>query len=295
MFLRVARAPAQHVTDSSFVEEGVNKRGRAATVASASAWADLWGDVWREIDAWGGLGDNLSVRKVKAHTTSEAVLARVITADDRAGNELADAACKLVVLEHRAPPSVRAAKHSANLAVTHMAHWIARVGSARQRRDIDATWIPGRGRAAAMRRERERPWPLPLPLLPAIQRRGHNFVDSASGRFCTLCQHPERTTRGRCPGASGARARGAALKFRLGGSAGHRIVDLLQGGKVVSVLCAVCGSYGGRVVRRSLLSSCPGAPTPGRRLALRDVLLGFLPGSKRTARLDSVPGEVFRA
>ena len=90
-----------------------------------------------------------------------------------------------------------------------------------------------------MRRERERPWPLPLPLLPAIQRRGHNFVDSASGRFCTFCQRPERTTRGRCPGASGTRARGAALKLRLGGSAGHRIVDLLQGGKEVSVLCAV--------------------------------------------------------
>ena len=46
------------------------------------------------------------------------------------------------------------------------------------------------------------------------------------------------------------------------------IVDLLQGGKVVTVLSVVCGSYGGRVVRRSLLSS------------------------KRTAHLDSIPGEV---
>ena len=27
---------------------------------------------------------------------------------------------------------------------------------------------------------------------------------------------------------------------------GTEMVDLLQGGKVVSVLCAVCGSYGGR-------------------------------------------------
>ena len=83
MFLRIARAPAQHVTDSSFVEQGVNQRGREATVASASAWADLW----RVRDrCLGGLGDNLSVRKVKAHTTPEAVLAGVITADDRAGN-----------------------------------------------------------------------------------------------------------------------------------------------------------------------------------------------------------------
>ena len=97
--------------------------------ASASAWADLWRDVWCEIDAWGGLGDNLSVRKVKAHTTPHAVLAGIITADDRAGNDLADAAHKLVVLEHRAPPNIREARLSANLAVTRMAHWIARVSA----------------------------------------------------------------------------------------------------------------------------------------------------------------------
>ena len=155
--------------------------------------------------------------------------------------------------------------------------------------DIDSTWIPGRRRATARRRERARPWPLPLPALPAIQRGGHTFVQSASGLVCSLCQHPERTTRGRCPSASGARARGAALQLRLDGSASHRIVDLLQGGKVVSVLCVVCGSYGGGVVPRSLLSNCPGAPTSGRLLALRDVLLGFLPAPS-AARLHSIPG-----
>ena len=71
----------------------------------------------------------------------------------------------------------------------------------------------------------------------------------------------------------GARAHGAALQFWLDGCAGHRIVDLLQGGKVVSVLCVVCGSHGGRVVRRSLLSNCLGAPTPGTLLALRSLTL----------------------
>ena len=159
-----------------------------------------------------------------------------------------------------------------------MAHLTARVGSARQRLDTNSTWIPGRGRAIARRRERARPWPLPLP-------------QSAPVRVCSLCQHPERTTRGWCPGASSARARGAALQFRLDGSAGHRIVDLLQGGKVVSVLCVVCGLYGGRVVRISLLGNCPAAPTPGRLLALR----GFLPRSHRTTRLDSILGDVLRA
>ena len=54
-----------------------------------------------------GVGDSLSVCKVKALTSPVAVLAGVITADDRAGDDLADAACKLVVLEHLAPPSVR--------------------------------------------------------------------------------------------------------------------------------------------------------------------------------------------
>ena len=83
------RVPAQCVTDSSFVEQGVNQRGRKATVACACSWADLWRDVWCEIDAWRGL--------LKAHTT-QAVLAGEIPADDRAGNDLADAACKLVVL-----------------------------------------------------------------------------------------------------------------------------------------------------------------------------------------------------
>ena len=42
------RAPAQYVTDSSFVEQGVNQRGRVATVTSTSAWADLWRDAWCE-------------------------------------------------------------------------------------------------------------------------------------------------------------------------------------------------------------------------------------------------------
>ena len=43
MFLRhCARTDSvRHVTDSSFVEQGVNQRGRQATEASASAWGGL--------------------------------------------------------------------------------------------------------------------------------------------------------------------------------------------------------------------------------------------------------------
>ena len=101
------------------------------------------------------------MRKVKAHTTVEAVGAGVISAEDRAGNDLADAACKVVVLEHRAPQSIRAARQSANLAVSRMAHWIARVGAARQRLDVDDVWLPVSERALDARREhfhRQRHW-----------------------------------------------------------------------------------------------------------------------------------------
>ena len=168
---------------TALLSKASTSTGKKATEAGTSAWADFWRDVWHEIDAWGGLGDSLSVRKVKAHTNPEAVMAGVISADDRAGNDLAAEACKLVALKHRAPPSIRAARRSDNLAVTRMAHWIARIGSARQRRDIDEIWIPGRGRPTAVRRERGRPWPLPLPALPTIRRRGHTFVGSALARL----------------------------------------------------------------------------------------------------------------
>ena len=233
---------------------------RIATEASTSAWADSWRDVWCEIDGWGG--ENLSERKIKAHTTPEAVLAGIITADGRAGNDLANAACKLVVLGHRAPPNIREARLTASSAVTRMAHWIARVGSARQRLDIDSTWLPGRGRATARERERERLWPLPLPALPTIWRRWRTFVDSASGRIRERCQHPERATRRNGSGLTALRATELLISCRE---------------------ARWC-----RVVRKSLLDTCPGTPPPGKRLALPDVLLGFLPGSKRTARLDSV-------
>ena len=48
------------------------------------------------------------------------------------------------------------------------------------------------------------------------------------------------------------------------------------------------------MVRRCPLNECPGVPTPGKRLGLHDVVLGFLPGSKRTAWLDNVVVEVLR-
>ena len=75
--------------------------------------------------------------KIKAHTCVEAVHSGLISADDRAGKDLADGACKNVVLSHRALPLPLAARRAADLPVTCIAHWIARVWSTRQRFDID--------------------------------------------------------------------------------------------------------------------------------------------------------------
>ena len=82
MVLRIARAAAQYVTESGFVERPT------FTVPVSSTSAELWRDVWREIDAWRG-----------ARTTLGAVHTRLIAADDRTGNDLANAACELVVFE----------------------------------------------------------------------------------------------------------------------------------------------------------------------------------------------------
>ena len=203
-FFRIVCSPAQYVTDSSFVEQGVNQRGREATEASTSA--DLWRDVWRDIDALGVLGDSLSVRKVKAHTAPEAVCAGVLTADDRAGNVmtwLMRLASWWFWSTVPREACERRGSRPTNLAVTRVAHGIARIGSARQRRDIDDGWI----RASVCWTTRA--FATLAPALATIRRRWHTYVDSA-GRVCTLCQHPARLTRGSCPGEAGARARRSA-------------------------------------------------------------------------------------
>ena len=94
------------------------------------------------------------------HATPVTVRAGMITADDQADNDWADATCKPVVPEHRA--------HSA---VTRMAHWIARFCFARQRLNVDAVWIPEPTRDYTSARPRL----LPLLALPSIQRRGRNL------------------------------------------------------------------------------------------------------------------------
>ena len=213
----------------------------------------------------------------------------------------------------------------------HMAPWTACVGSARQRLDISG-WLPGRGRTKSRRHERLRPWPFPLPALPPMQRQGHSFVESFPGRVCARCQHPERLTRGRCLGASGVRARGAALQFRLVGSAGgctfpndipsvfsslvfghvrnHTLrfqnhfsiyvgISLIHEGfpwiLVSHISCwatrwCLCSAFRvvpmrarGTAISAWRMSCCTDA---WQTIGSPNVILGFLRGSKRTARLD---------
>ena len=154
-------------------------------MVSTSARAESWRDVWYEIDAWGGLGDNFSVRKVKAHTTPEAVLAGVITADDRLGNDLADAACKLVVLEHRVPPNISEARLTANLAVTRMAH--------------DERLQEGASECDLGSCPCQRSWP------PSEE--GTRLSTASQGAFARSASTLSARHAVRCPGASGARLR----------------------------------------------------------------------------------------
>ena len=102
-----SQASPKYVTDSSFVELGVCQWRRTSTVAVSVAWAGLWRDVSRELDAWVGLKEHLSV---KAHKPL-----RLCTL----GSSLLMiglAVCWLLqlaswwFLTHRAPPSCRGGK-----------------------------------------------------------------------------------------------------------------------------------------------------------------------------------------
>ena len=96
----------------------------------------------------------------------------------------------------------------------------------------------------------------------------HNFVEGFSRRVrvSNLCA--------RCVVVRVSQAPEGA-EFRPDGSAGHRIVDLLQRRMVVSVLFAVVPAVvawsGGLCPANALVLRLP-----GRRLTLHDVLLGVL-------------------
>ena len=85
----------------------LERRSQSVHPSCLRRWLGLRGARSRTVPCWlvgsTGAGEPVT-RKVKAHTTLESVHTGIVTADDRAGNDLADCACKLVVLTHRAPP-----------------------------------------------------------------------------------------------------------------------------------------------------------------------------------------------
>ena len=95
------------------------------------------------LDTQFSASSNKTARRQIVHVTQTHHMGQKIVQVTEPCNDLADAACKW---SNRAPPLIWAARHSANLAVNYMAHWSARVGSARQRSlDIDGPGILDEG------------------------------------------------------------------------------------------------------------------------------------------------------
>ena len=83
-----------HVDNAAVV--GGFSRGKAKTTRARCEASDLWRQVWHQMDE---LGEGVTIKKVKAHTTWWDVLDRRITLEERRGNEEADEAAKAVLKE----------------------------------------------------------------------------------------------------------------------------------------------------------------------------------------------------
>ena len=212
------------------------------------------------------------------------MLAGIITAHYRSGNDLVDAACKLVVLEHRAPPTKRGSQP-----FRPSRAWRAGLRALALR---DSYWWtltrPGcLGVDVRLRESASVSGPGPRPsgdegTVCRQHLRAHLLALSAS-RACDARQVPRRSEAPEC-----------ATRRNGSGLTALRATELLTSCREArwcrcSASCVaqtVVAWFGGRD-----WTHAPCTPPPGRRLALRDVLLGVLPGSKRTARLHSVLGK----
>ena len=97
--------------------------------------------------------------------------------------------------------------------------------------DIDSTWIPRRGRLRDGASERDH-GPCRCQCSRPSSDESTRLSTAPQGAFA---RSASTQSAGGCPGSSGTRARGAALQLRLNGSVARRVLDLLQGGKVVAV------------------------------------------------------------
>ena len=229
--------------------------------------------------------------RTKAHTTPEAVLAGVTTAEDRAVNDLADAACKLVV-SGTLCPAERPGGEAFGQPCRHM-H--GSLDCARRfcetalgpRLDSDPWAWTGdcektRGSATLA--------PEVASALRPSSEEGARLSRAPQGASSRSARHA---------------ARGRPRRSRAPDCAAHRNVSGLTALRATELLfscresrwfqCSTsCAALTVVVWCEDRCSATAlGARTLGKLLALRDVLLGFLRGSKRTARLGSIPGRSF--
>ena len=123
MALRFACGAIVRISDSSLVVGGW-QAGRAWCVAASRPNADLWCEFWRAAEDIGC--ENISVEKVKAHTTEAAVQKGEISARDRYGNALADEFAKKGARLHRTLQATRDRAADLRLQSKRLAGWIAR-------------------------------------------------------------------------------------------------------------------------------------------------------------------------
>ena len=186
----------------------------------------------------GKFGRHPLVRKVTAHTTPEAEMAGVVTAHD-----LACISFQAGGFGTPYPPNVRAASLSANLAVTRMAHWIARVGSARQRLDFDSTWIPARGRATTEGASERDLGPCRCQRSRPSSEEGARWSRAPQGAYARSASTQSAR---HVLGAQAPQAPERAVQRHNSGMTALRATELLISCREARWFqCSLCGSYGG--------------------------------------------------
>ena len=267
--------PPIHVySDSDFVVKGILERGEAATTHPKAAWAHLWRRFWKLLDEFGGLGPlGLLVSKIKAHATVADVQAGRVRDIDRTGNSMADEAAKEAVRPHRAPPALLSRFQQCDQFVLGVGLWIAMAGAVAA--DHDTTHKKTFKRSA--------------PTLQLYEPKVVHSVVSAGGAvWCRVCRSVGVTPGGECGGSVLPRAVAASRALAAEGRRPHRLLEvtLSSGSPAPShpvVVCEACGYGASNRILAPLLAPCNGKPSEHGGRTLKQLIQGFMPGSRKAA------------
>ena len=208
-------------------------------------------DLWRQIFSAAGARSGITVRKVKAHLTEEAVLRGEVAPLDWFGNDQADTFAKRAAACHPRDEEAERRCDRAAKAVTVVGKFLARLA---------VNWLDAGSHDQT----------------PKAQRLHRERRSGFGGRFCKPTQHLLRRqgTKWRCARCLRvASAPGHILAQDCGAAAGHR---LFQAGP--TVFCGACGAFS-RARTRLLLTGCRGRPTVAGRRALTFLRRGKDPTS----------------